>query len=110
MLNPPAGVLFKLPHKTPAKPQRGSFMMIQRTGNLLPRLIPDFPSNQPEKTLPARRHNLFYPLYVSLRPLGHMKVLYYFSICRVIIFVPLMEVISIPLFFGIKNGRNQAQF
>jgi hypothetical protein len=73
--------------------------MTQRTGNLLYRFIPDIPSRQPE-TLAARRHYLLNP---SLRSLGHIKVLDYFSICHAVIFMPLMEIISIPPFFGVKN-------
>jgi hypothetical protein len=81
--------------------------MIQRTGKLMLRFIPDFSSSQPEKASPAHHHYFLCP---SRRLWGLMKALFYFSICYAIIFVPLMKAISTPQSFMVKNERLQARF
>jgi hypothetical protein len=79
--------------------------MIQRTGKLMLQFIPDFSSSQPAP--PAQHHYFLCP---SRRSWGLMKALSYFSICYAIIFVPLMEAISTPQSFTVKNERLQARF
>jgi len=81
--------------------------MIQRKGKLMLRFIPDFSSSPPEKASLAQRHYFLCP---SRRSWGLMKALSYFSIWYAIILVPLMEAISTPQSFMVKNDRLQAHF
>lgn len=80
--------------------------MIQFADELLHRSIPVIPWDQPETR--SFLHN--YRLYPFLLSFMLLEIFYNYSINHVIIFMLLPEIVSIPLFFWVKNESLQVYF